>query len=133
MLFTVNTDINNYVTSIAHTSHDNIDIDLSLIDANYLNAYKLVNDTLVLDEIRKEEIIIENENLHKQSRVSELKEYLNSTDYIMARMIEEIMALNNPLTFIADIIKIFAAYATKYTEELKARKQARKEIEELEK
>ena len=133
MLYTVNTDSNNYVISIAHTVHDNIEIDLSLIDVNYLNAYKLINDVLTLDEARKEEIIIENEQLAKQLRIDELKKYLTDTDYIMAKMVEEIMALNNPITFIADVIKIFVAYATKYTKELEERKHARTEIEELEK
>ena len=133
MKYTIGTDNNGYVTYIAHTPNDNIEINIDEIDINYINAYKLINDALVLDEARKEEIIIENEQLAKQLRVNELKKYLTDTDYIMARMLEEIMALNNPLTFIADIIKIFVAYAAKSTAELEERKQARKEIEELEK
>ena len=48
-------------------------------------------------------------------------------------MLEEIMALSNPLTFITDILKIFVNYANKYKEQLAQRKNARDEIENLEK
>lgn len=91
---------------------------------------KCVNGELVVDEEKKQEIL---ENIAKNTEISELEQNLNSTDYIMARMLEEIMALNNPLTFIADMIKIFASYATKYKDALANRKKWRERIEELKK
>ncbi len=133
MLYTINLDSNSYVLSLGHTKNDNVDLDLSNVEIKYINAYQYINGSLILDSAKKDLIILEEQNREKLARIEELKIYLNSTDYIMARMLEEIMALNNPLTFIADIIKIFVAYGTKYTAELEARKQARKEIEELEK
>ena len=91
---------------------------------------KCVNGELIVDEEKKQEIL---ENIAKNTEISELEQNLNSTDYIMARMLEEIMALNNPLTFIADIIKIFASYAAKYKDSLANRKKWRERIEELKK
>ena len=131
MLFTVNTDINNYVTSIAHTKHDNIELDLEQIETEYLKAYKLINGDLELDEDKKAELIKQQEQMAKETEIVELEQDLNKTDYIMARMIEEIMALNNPLTFISDMIKIFASYGTKYKDTLADRKAWRERIEEL--
>ena len=91
---------------------------------------KCVNGELAVDEEKKQEIL---ENIAKNTEISELEQNLNSTDYIMARMLEEIMALSNPLTFIADIIKIFASYAAKYKDTLANRKKWRERIEELKK
>ena len=131
MLFTVNTDINNYVTSIAHTKYDNIELDLEQIETEYLNAYKLIDGVLELDEDKKAELIKQEEQMAKETEILELEQDLNKTDYIMARMLEEIMALNNPLTFISDMIKIFVAYGTKYKDTLADRKTWRERIEEL--
>lgn len=131
MLFTVNTDINNYVTSIAHTKHDNIELDLEQIETEYLNAYKLIDGVLELDENKKAELIKQEEQMAKEREIFDLEQDLNKTDYIMARMMEEIMALNNPLTFISDMIKIFASYETKYKDTLADRKTWRERIEEL--
>lgn len=89
---------------------------------------KCVNGELIVDEEKKQEIL---ENIAKNTEISELEHNLDSTDYIMARMLEEIMALNNPLTFIADMIKIFANYASKYKDTLADRKAWRARIEEL--
>lgn len=131
MLFTVNTDINNYVTSIGHTDHDNIELDLEQIETEYLNAYKFIDGVLELDENKKAELIKQEEQTAKETEILELEQALNRTDYIMARMMEEIMALNNPLTFISDMIKIFVSYGTKYKDTLADRKTWRERIEEL--
>lgn len=133
MKYTINLDNENYVLSISHTDNDNIEIDLDTLELKYLHAYKLIDDTLVMDENKKQELIAEDEKIAKIIRIEELKRFLYDTDYIMARMLEEIMALSNPLTFITDILKIFVNYANKYKEQLAQRKNARDEIENLEK
>ncbi len=89
---------------------------------------KCVNGELIVDEEKKQEIL---ENIAKNTEILDLERNLDSTDYIMARMMEEVMALNNPLTFIADFIKILANYNTKYKETLANRKTWRARIEEL--
>lgn len=131
MKYTINVDKNNYVLSIANTIHDNVEIDLTTIDLLHLSAYQLINNELVLDEIKLNELIAQEHQHEVINEIYDLEQKLNSTDYIMARMLEEIMALNNPLTFIADIIKIFTAYATKYKDTLSNRKTWRERIEEL--
>ena len=131
MKYTINVDKNNYVLSIANTIHDNVEIDLTTIDLLHLSAYQLINNELVLDEVKLNELIAQEHQHEVDDEIFDLEQKLNSTDYIMARMLEEIMALNNPLTFIADIIKIFVAYAKKYKDTLTSRKTWRERIEEL--
>jgi len=131
MKYTLNLDENNYVLSIANTPNDNIELDLTDIDLTHLNAYQLLNNELVLDEVKLNELI-EQEHRHEvDDEIFDLEQKLNSTDYIMARMLEEIMSLNKPLTFISDMIKIFIEYAQKYKTQLANRKNWRERIEEL--
>lgn len=129
--YTLNLNENNYVLSISHTKNDNVELDLEQVEIEYLNAYKLIDGVLELDEDKKAELIKEEEQIVKETEILELEQDLNKTDYIMARMLEEIMALNNPLTFISDMIKIFVAYGTKYKDTLADRKTWRERIEEL--
>ena len=41
-MFTLNLDENNYVLSIAHTQHDDVALDLTEIELEYLNAYQYI-------------------------------------------------------------------------------------------
>lgn len=131
MKYTVNLDENNYVLSIANTPNDNIELDLTDIDLPHLNAYQLLDNELVLDEVKLNELIAQEHQHEVDDEIFDLEQKLNSTDYIMARMLEEIMALDKPLTFIADMIKIFIAYAQKYKTQLANRKLWRERIEKL--
>lgn len=133
MLYTVNTDNSKYVLSLSHTDHDDIELDLSKVDMKYLSAYQLISKELVLDEIKKAELINQEEQTAKAERIAELKKYMSDTDYITARAFEEVMALNNPLTFIADMIAILIKYSTQYKDVIAQRKIVRAEIEDLEK
>lgn len=131
MLYTLYLDENNYILSIANTPNDNIELDLTDIDLPHLNAYQLLDNELVLDEVKLNELIAQEHQHEVDEEIFDLEQKLNSTDYIMARMLEEIMALDKPLTFIADIIKIFTAYGRKYKDTLSNRKTWRERIEEL--
>lgn len=131
MKYTVNLDENNYILSIANTLNDNIELDLTDIDLTHLNAYQLLNNELVLDEVKLNELITQEHRHEVDDEIFDLEQKLNSTDYIMAKMLEEIMALDKPLTFIADMIKIFVSYAKKYKIQLANRKSWRERIEEL--
>lgn len=90
--------------------------------------YKFVNNEFVIDEEKKAEIIAEKE---KEIEIIHLEKNLNDTDYIMASAFEEVMSLNNPITFISDFIKILVNYRSKYAEQLANRKAWRERIEEL--
>lgn len=81
-LYTLNLNKDNYVLSIAHTSNDNIELDLAEIDLSYLSCYQLIDNKLVLDETKKAQLV-EQEN--KQSLIQELSQCesrLKELDYI---------------------------------------------------
>ena len=132
----VEVDENNYVLAINQTGRyelDTIPLDLSKYDlaGERMHTYQLINGTLIQDKIKLAKLIAEEENVKRQERIAYLKERLYETDYIMSRAYEEIMELENPLTWIADVIKIDIKYKKLYIETLKNRKEWRKEIEEL--
>lgn len=133
MLYTVNTDIDGFVLSIAHTPKDNVELDLLGVDTNYLAAYQLDGDILVLNQERYDELKAVEEEQSKQEEISELKEKLNETDYIMARTFEEALALANPETFTEDFMDILGEFNAKYADRIANRKIWRARIEELEK
>jgi len=133
MLYTANLDENNFVLSLAHTPHDNIDLDLSEVDMEYLNAYQLINNALILNQEKYDEIKAQEQEAAKQTEISELKKNLSDTDWIFSKELEEITSLSNPLTFVADVIKILVNYATVYKDTIAQRKVWRARIEELEK
>ena len=133
MLYTVTTDDNGYILSISHTKEDSIELDLKEMDLRYLGAYQLSKGVVTLDEAVKKELEDEMKHEADQERIEELKMYLKSTDGIMAEMIEDMLSLNNPVTFIADLIKLMADYSTRYKDVIAQRKEARREIDEKEK
>lgn len=130
-MFTVNLDENKYILSISHTKNDNVDIDISLLDFRYLNAYRLINSEIILDEEKKAQMVEEEQKRADEDEIADLEQKLNSTDYIFARELEEITALSNPITFVADVIKTLVAYASKYKDVIANRKAWRERIEEL--
>ena len=121
-MFTVNIDENNFILSISHTAGDNVSLNLEVMDLNHLNAYQLIDGQAILNEEKLAELIAEEEEREKELEIADLEENLNSTDYIMAEMLEGIMSLDNSLTFIVDMIRIFAKYAIKYKDVLANRK-----------
>lgn len=82
MKYTLNLDTNNYVLSIAHTSNDNIELDLSTNDLAYLNAYQYLDGELILDETKKQAMIDEQNNQSKEQEIAILKAELTQYDYI---------------------------------------------------
>lgn len=82
MKYTLNLDTNNYVLSIAHTQNDNIELDLSTIDLDYLNAYQYLDGELVLDKVKKQAMIDEQSKQLKEDEIIRLKRELTQYDYI---------------------------------------------------
>ena len=113
-LYTLNLDSNNYVLSIAHTINDNIELDLSGIELDYLNAYKYLDDKLILDESKKQSIIDERNKQSAEQQINSLKEELLKYDYIG--------------------VKIAMGVATKkeYAEQIAYTETIREQIRELE-
>ena len=130
MLYSISTDKNNYVSAIYNGLNDNVELDLAIIDMEYLNAYKYIDGVLSFDEDRKSLIIAEREAENKERHIAELKQFLNDTDYVIAETFEKVMSLNNAVTFIADFIKIMIEFKTKYATILAERATARQIIED---
>lgn len=133
MLYTVYIDKDNFVLSLAHTKSDNIEIDLDSIDSRYLNAYQLIGDKLVMNQDRKSEIESQMQNEAKQEEIISLKKSLADTDYIVAEAFENVLSLDNPVTFISDFIKIMVQFNSKYATVIANRKIWRDRIKELSK
>ena len=132
MLYTVTINNEGYIVSLSHTKNDDIELDIDSMDKTHINAYKLTGDGVVLDEIKLSELIQEEEQKAKDDEIAQLKEMLNRTDYIMAETFESVMSLNNPVTFIADFIKVLADFKQQYAEAIADRKLWRQRIKELE-
>lgn len=128
--YTITTNKDGFVLSISHTANDDIELNLEDLDLEYLEAYKLADNALWLDEARKTEIMAEREAEAKAQHIAELKEFLNDTDYVVAETFEKVMSLNNAVTFIADFIKIMIEFKTKYSTILTERATARQIIED---
>ena len=132
MLYTLTLDKENFILSVSHTVNDDAELDLSALNLNYLNAYQYIDGNVVLNEARMQMLMKEEADRIKEDRIEELEMFLASTDYIMDKAVEDMLALNNPVTFISDFIKILADYSSKYKDVIAQRKNARAEIEQLE-
>lgn len=137
MKYQVLTDRNGYVLSIKQTGTkmDFVSLDLDKYDLSdgRIFAYQLGKNTLIWDEKRWNELQAIEQQKTDAKEISILKQMLNSTDWIMAKWVEEILSLDNPLTWIADVIKINIKYLKEYSKTIADRKAWRKRIEELEK
>lgn len=122
-------DENNYIKRFVVAIDGEYEIDQETFEFDYLFCYHLVDGELVLDENKKQEQIEQND---KENEIAFLKRELYDTDYITARCFEEIMALDNKLTFIADFIAIVIKYSKQYKDVIANRKAWRQRIEELE-
>lgn len=129
MKYTITTEKDDYIASISHSKNDDVEIDIESIDLQHLGAYKYANGTVFLDETRREAMIIEENQRKHQEHIEVLKQFLKDTDYVVAETFEQVLVLNNPVTFITDIIKILVQFKSKYAAILEERANAREEIE----
>ena len=132
-MFTVNLDKDGFILSISHTAGDNINLDLEKMDLNHLNAYQLIGDKAILNADKLAELVAEEEQKAKDSEIASLKKFLSESDYIIAETFENVLALDNPVTFISDFIKIMVQFNSKYATVIANRKIWRDRIEELSK
>lgn len=136
MRYSITLDNDGYVQNIYRTGNPRIDVyelNLSRYDLTglRLHAYRVGKNRLIFDEARYN-LLLESEQVKSNEKeVKTLKEKLNESDYIVARAFEEVMSLTNPLTWVADVIKIMLKYSSKYKEVIANRKSWRERIEEL--
>lgn len=135
MKYYVTTDVRGYVLNIVHTGtiKDYVELNLDEYDLTKKRAYKLGKNKLIFDSTEWEAISKEAEKKKDFKEIDELKSFLYETDYIISRAFEEVLALNNPITYVADVIKIQIKYSKQYAEALANRVKARNRIEELQK
>lgn len=136
MRYSITLDNDGYVQNIYRTGNPRIDVyelNLSRYDLTglRLHAYRVGKNRLIFDEARYN-LLLESEQVKSNEKeVKTLKEKLNESDYIVARAFEEVMSLTNPLTWVADVIKIMLKYSSKYKDVIADRKNWRERIEEL--
>ena len=80
--YTLNLDNNNYVLSVARTSNDSVELDLSKYDLNHLSCYRFINGDLVLDEAKASGLKAEEEKAKLIEEKAELEAWLSAHDYI---------------------------------------------------
>ena len=135
MKYYVVTDAKGYVMMIKHTGTkmDFIELDLEKYDfsEDRMYAYKLGKNELIFDDLKYQEILREKQKVADEREIEDLEQKLNDTDWIIARWGEEIVSLTNPVTWVADVIKINTKYAKEYKETFANRKTWRARIEEL--
>lgn len=123
----------NYIISAFITSQGNYDLDELLkdgFDFNYATCFKMVEGKPVLDEQKKE---AEQEQRIHDARVNELIGKLEESDIEVTAILDDLTSLNNPVTFVSDLISILASFNSKYAQLVKDRKAWRTELNELKK
>lgn len=134
MKYFVSVDARGYVTNITHTGRiDYVELNLDDYDLSNgrIRAYKLGKNKLIFDEAEWKRIQDENQHKADEKEIAELEQKLTETDYIFAKYCEELLALDNPLTWVTDVIKLNLKYMKQYSETIKNRKKWRERIEEL--
>lgn len=111
-------------------SDKGIEVDVSKMDLAYLDCYYEKDGKVVLNEEHKAQMEADEQ---RQTRIHELETMLEESDGIITGMLDDIVALDNPLTFVSDFIKVLANYNSKYSALVADRKAWRAELEELNK
>ena len=132
----VQVDENGYVIAISQTGNWQLDtVELDLLDYNltgkFISTYRLIDGKLVQDPVKLAEVVAEQTKISNARRIKYLKDLLSQTDYITSKWAEEIMSLDNRLTWLVDAIAISVKYMKEYKEILQQRIAWRKEIEDL--
>ena len=80
MKYKVDLDENNYLIAFVNTgtAEDTVDLDIETMNIDYMNCYKLVNDEIIFDEKKYNDLFI---TRTKELQIIGLKKQLESTDY----------------------------------------------------
>lgn len=134
MKYYVTVDARGYILTITHTGtvRDYVELNLDEYDLNKKRAYRLGKNALIFDADEWERISTQNEYEKDMKEIAELQAFLEETDYYSLRAWEEIMTLTNPVTWVADVIKITVKYSKNYKSILEQRVSAYQRIDELE-
>ena len=100
------------------------DFILSLPEGWYMQN----GNDLIKDEGR-EEIVLTGRS--KKKRIEEIMKELETTDYVQDDFIDSIMSLNNPVTFITDILALISKITKDYPQIIAKRKELITEMKTL--
>jgi hypothetical protein len=133
MKYYVVVDARGYVLNITHTGtiRDYVELNLDEYDLSKKRAYKLGKNALIFDSDEWDRIVAEEQKKADEKEIASLQSFLLETSNYPMRAWEEIMALSNPITWVADVIKITVKYSREYRTILAQRVKAWKRIEEL--
>ena len=95
-------------------------------DFSHLYCYRLIDGELIKDQEKADE---QDAEYNKSIELADLISQLESSNDDMFGFLEDLGSLNNPLTFISDLISLAKKYATMIAN----RKSIREQIEELKK
>jgi hypothetical protein len=87
MRYTINTDENGYILSIANTENDKDEIDLDALDLNFLNCYKYESGKTFLDDTKKQKMMEEEKNKPYVATYGERLDAIDSAIEALAEMI----------------------------------------------
>ena len=127
MKYKISTDKDGYIIKI-EKDEKGIDIDISSMLLGFLNCYQLNDNKVVLDTEKYQSILNEDE---KQSRISEILKELEQTDYVQDEFINSLLSLNNPVTFITDILALMSNVMKEYPSIIAERKSLIAELKTL--
>lgn len=133
MKYYVVVDARGYVLNITHTGtiRDYVELNLDEYDLSKKRAYKLGKNALIFDSAEWNRIVAEEQKKADEKEIASLQSFLLETSNYPMRAWEEIMALSNPITWVADVIKITIKYSREYRTILAQRVEAWKRIDEL--
>lgn len=133
MKYYVVVDTRGYILNIAHTGtiKDYVELNLDEYDLSKKRAYKLGKNELIFDEDEWARIVAEEQAKTDEKEIAELQSFLEETNDYPTRAFEEILSLTNPVTWIADVIKINIKYKKQYAKVLTKRVEAWKRLDEL--
>ena len=129
--YKVELDSDGYIVSIyvpADESEGEYELDLSTLDVDFLNCYKIIGGVFTLDEDKKQSIISAEQVIE---RIAELKQKLADTDYIQDGFINGLMGLNKPATFIVDLISLISSTMSDYSAIISQRAEWINELKQL--
>ena len=133
MKYFVTVDARGYVLNITHTGtiKDYVELNLDEYDLTKKRAYRLGKNALLFDSAEWDRIVAEEQEKANAKEIASLQSFLRETANYPMRAWEEIMALTNPITWVADVIKITIKYSKEYKQILKQRVEAWKRLDEL--
>ena len=127
MKYKVITDKDGFIQSV-EKSDEGMELKLDQDMIMNLDCYKLVEGKIVMDSEKYEQ---KKADKQKSDRIAEIMNELDDTDYVQDEFINSLLSLNNPVTFIADMISLMNGVMKDYPNIIAKRKSLIAELKTL--